>query len=141
MNVDLLETFNWLLGLKVEHIFAPQTFGGSFERDSEKRLRIEGRLKQDVNGPFWFRAVSGITPDGRRTLIIWRKLTGDPERDNLVLDKWFTRQGYSAKDSEFDLIYVNGGNNLENLKTPEDLWKVRLIEEDFHRLMFEMEGT
>ena len=31
-------------------------------------------------------------------------------------------------------------NNLENLKTPDDLWKVRLIEEDFHRLMFEMEG-
>jgi hypothetical protein len=26
-------------------------------------------------------------------------------------------------------------------KTPVDLWKVLLIEEDFHRLMFEMEGT
>ena len=34
----------------------------------------------------------------------------------------------------------NGGNNLENLKAPDDTWKVRLIEEDFHRLMFEMEG-
>ncbi len=102
---------------------------------------MKGRLKQDVNGPYWFRTVSGVTLDGRRTLVIWRMLTGDPERDNLVLDEWFTRQGYSAKDSEFDLIYVNGGNNLENLKTPEDLWKVRLIEEDFHRLMFETEGA
>ncbi|ODN65700.1 hypothetical protein A6302_04504 [Methylobrevis pamukkalensis] len=37
----------------------------------------------------------------RRALIIWRKLTGDPEQDNLVLDTWFTRAGYSAKDSEF----------------------------------------
>jgi adenine-specific DNA-methyltransferase len=58
-----------------------------------------------------------------------------------VLDEWFTTQGYSAKDREFDLIYVNGGNNLENLKTPDDTGKVRLIEEDFHRLMFEMQDA
>ena len=139
VNVDLLETFNWLIGLTVRHIAAPQTFSAEFERDSEKRLRLIDRLKQEANGPYWFRTVTGTTPDGRRTLVIWRKLTGEPERDNLVLDEWFTRQGYSAKDSELDLIYVNGGNNLENLKTPDDLWKVRLIEEDFHRLMFEME--
>ena len=141
VNVDLLETFNWLIGLTVRHIAAPQIFSAAFERDSEKRLRLKGRLKQEADGPYWFRTVTGATPDGRRTLVIWRKLTGEPERDNLVLDEWFTRQGYSAKDSEFDLIYVNGGNNLENLKTPDDLWKVRLIEEDFHRLMFEMEGA
>ncbi len=54
-----------------------------------------------------------------------------------MLDEWFTKQGYSSKDREFDLIYVNGSNNLENLKLPDDTWKVRLIEEDFHRLMFD----
>ena len=139
VNVDLLETFNWLIGLTVRHIAAPQTFNAEFERDSEGRLRLIDRLKQNNEGLYWFRTVTGTMPDGRRTLVIWRKLTGKPEEDNLVLDEWFTRQGYSAKDSEFDLIYVNGGNNLENLKTPDDLWKVRLIEEDFHRLMFEME--
>jgi adenine-specific DNA-methyltransferase len=140
MNVDLLETFNYLIGLTVQHIAAPQTFAAVFERDSEKRLRLKGRLKQEAAGPYWFRTLTGTTPDGRKTLIIWRKLTGEPEQDNLVLDEWFTKQGYSAKDSEFDLIYVNGGNNLENLKTPDDIWKVRLIEEDFHRLMFETES-
>ena len=139
VNVDLLETFNWLIGLTVRHIATPQTFSVAFHRDSENRLRLKDRLKQEDDGLYWFRTVTGTTPDGRRTLVIWRKLTGEPEQDNLVLDEWFTRQGYSAKDSEFDLIYVNGGNNLENLKTPDDLWKVRLIEEDFHRLMFEME--
>lgn len=141
VNVDLLETFNWLIGLTVQHMAAPQTFRADFERDGEKRLRLKGRLKQDTEGPFWFRTVSGTTPDSRRTLVIWRKLTGKPEEDNLTLDEWFTKQGYSSKDSEFDLIYVNGGNNLENLKTPDDLWKVRLIEDDFHRLMFETEGV
>ena len=140
VNVDLLETFNWLIGLTVQHIAAPQTFSAAFERDSEKRLRLKGRLRLDADGPWWFRTVSGVTPDGRKTLVVWRKLTGDPEQDNLVLDEWFGRQGYSSKDSEFDLIFVNGGNNLENLKAPDDTWKVRLIEENFHRLMFESGG-
>ena len=139
VNVDLLETFNWLIGLTVRHIAAPQTLSAAFERDSEKRLRLKGSTVKKADGPYWFRAVTGITPDDRKTLIIWRKLTGEPEQDNLVLDEWFTKQGYSARNSEFDLIYVNGGNNLENLKTSDDSWKVRRIEEDFHRLMFDIE--
>jgi adenine-specific DNA-methyltransferase len=133
-----LETFNWLIGLKVQQIGASQTFAAAFSRDSEKRLRLKGRIRPDAAGPWWFRTVTGTTPDGRRTLVIWRKLTGDPEQDNLVLDEWFTKQGYSTKDYEFQLIYANGDNNLENLKTPDDTWKVRLIEEDFHHLMFDM---
>ena len=140
VNVDLLETFNWLIGLTVQSIAAPQTFTAEFERDTEGRLTIKGRLRQDASGPWWFRTVTGTTPDGRRALIIWRKLAGNPEQDNLMLDTWFTRAGYSAKDSEFGLIYVNGDNNLENLKAADDTWKVRLIEEDFHRLMFDTEG-
>ncbi|MGA2936292.1 MAG: DNA methyltransferase [Syntrophobacteraceae bacterium] len=140
VNVDLLETFNYLIGLTVQHTAAPQSFTAESERDGEKRLRLKGRIKEDAAGPWWFRTVTGTTPDGRRTLVIWRKLTSEPEQDNLVLDEWFTKQGYSTKDFEFQLVYVNGDNNLENLKTPDDTWKVRLIEEDFHRLMFDTEG-
>ena len=140
VNVDLLETFNWLIGFTVQGIAVSQTFTAEFERDAEARLGLKGRLRQDAAGPWWFRTVTGTMPDGRRALIIWRKLTGNAEQDNLVLDTWFTRAGYSAKDSEFGLIYVNGDNNLENLKAADDTWKVRLIEEDFHRLMFDTEG-
>lgn len=153
VNVDLLETFNWLIGLTVQHITQPRTFSASFKRDNDSdlpndaphRLLIDGRLKEDPCGPWWFRTVTGTTPDGRSTLVIWRKRPGREspegvEQDNLVLDEWFTKQGYKARDSEFDLIYVNGTNNLENLKAPDDTWKVRLIEEDFHRLMFETDA-
>ncbi|WP_047816689.1 DNA methyltransferase [Rhodopirellula islandica] len=141
-NVDLIETFNWLIGLTVHHLAAPQCFEAKFQRDKEKRMKLNGRLKSKDDAPHWFRTVTGTTPDGRKTLVIWRKRPGgeDPEgveQDNLVLDEWFTKSGYSSKDSEFDLIYVNGTNNLENLRTATDTWKVRLIEEDFHRLMFE----
>ncbi|MCK9365012.1 MAG: site-specific DNA-methyltransferase [Syntrophales bacterium] len=141
VNVDLLETFNWLIGLTVRHIAAPQIFSAVCERDSEKRLRLKGRLKQEADGPYWFRTVTGATPDGRKTLIIWRKLTGEPEQDNLVLDEWFRKHAYSTKDADFDLIYVNGGNNLPNVRRDYETWKVQLIEEEFQRLMFETEGA
>jgi adenine-specific DNA-methyltransferase len=146
VNVDLLETFNWLIGLTVRHIAAPQACTAEFGRDGEGRLRLKGRLEQETDGPWWFRTVTGTTPDGRKALVIWRRRPGGEtpegiEQDNLVLDEWFTKQGYSGKDDELDLIYVNGDTNLENLKAPDDTWKVRLIEEDFHRLMFEMDGV
>ena len=70
--------------------------------------------------------------------MIWRKLTGDAEQDNLVLETWFRdKQAFSVKDTEFDLIYVNGDNTLENIRLDDESWKVRLTEEDFQRLMFE----
>ncbi|MDP2180998.1 MAG: site-specific DNA-methyltransferase [Actinomycetota bacterium] len=146
VTVDLIETFNWLLGLTVRHIAAPHTFSAAFKRDDEGRLRLNGRLAQEADGRWWFRTVEGETPDGRKVLVIWRTRPGGDEadgieQDNLVLDEWFTKQGYSAKDSEFDLIYVNGDNNLENLKDADDRWKVRLIEEEFFRLMFDVEDV
>ena len=68
--------------------------------------------------------------------MIWRKLTGQLDRDNAVLDTWFSTLGYSTKDAEFDSIYVNGDNNLENLKREDETWKVRRTEDEFYRLMF-----
>jgi len=62
MNVDLLETFNWLIGVTVRNIAATQSFTAAFERDNEKRLRLKGRLKQDAAGPWWFRTVTGKRP-------------------------------------------------------------------------------
>ncbi|MGV3592973.1 MAG: site-specific DNA-methyltransferase [Gammaproteobacteria bacterium] len=140
VNVDLLETFNWLLGLTVQQIAPPGSFKAEFERNAEQRLVLKGRLKQEAAGPWWFRTVTGTLPDGRKALVIWRKLTGDAEQDNLVLDEWLRKHAYSTRDLDFDLIYVNGGNNLPNVRRDDESWKVRLIEEDFHRLMFDTEA-
>jgi len=150
LAVDLPETFNWLLGLRVGGVSAPKSFTANFTRDKEGRLRVKGRVKEAPDGPWWFRTVTGTTPDGKRALIIWRKRPGgdEPEgieQDNAVLDAWFRTQGYSTTDSEFDIVWVNGDNNLANLRqddTPDDGlgetgWKVRIIEQDFHRLMFD----
>lgn len=46
----------------------------------------------------------------------------------------------STRDFEFDTIYVNGSNNLPNLKLDDENWKVRLIGEEFMKRMWEIEG-
>ena len=51
------------------------------------------------------------------------------------------KREFNPRDTEFDLIYVNGDNNLENLKRTDETWKVRLIEENFKRLMFDVEDV
>ncbi|NOT00664.1 MAG: site-specific DNA-methyltransferase [Phycisphaerales bacterium] len=110
VNVDLVETFNWLIGLTVRHI------------DHIRGVRV----------------VSGTNPAGERVLVLWRKLA---DTDNDALDEWFRRQGYNSRDMEYDLIYVNGDNNLENLRRPDHTWKVRMIEPEFKRLMFETQDA
>ncbi len=155
-TVDLLETFNYLIGLRVEHIAVPQTFTAEFTRDpdpelpddQQTRLKVNGRIHQDGNGPWWFRKVEGWVPgdpanpdNGQRekVLIVWRKLTGDLEQDNLMLDEWLEIQRINARDLEYDVIYVNGSNNLPNIKRDTEDWKVRLIEEEFMKRMWDVE--
>jgi len=108
--VDLVETFNYLIGLHVKTI---DHLGG-------------------------VRVVTGTGPDGERVLVLWRKTK---ELDSDALDAWFATQGYNTRDQEFDVIYVNGDNNLENLRKADQTWKVRLIEEEFQRLMFDVKDV
>ena len=68
-------------------------------------------------------------------LVIWRNTR---EKSNDDLEQFFRQQGYNTRDREFDIIYTNGDNNLENLRRPDETWKVRLIEEAFQRLMFDV---
>jgi adenine-specific DNA-methyltransferase len=50
---------------------------------------------------------------------------------------FFDKMDFRTRDTEFDLIYVNGDNTLPNLRRDEDHWKVVLIEEEFQKRMFE----
>ena len=105
-KVDLVETFNYLIGLYVEQV-------------------------ETIRG---FKVVRGKLRTGEKTLVIWRNTK---DKSNEDLDEFFKKQKYNTLDFEFDLIFVNGDNNLENLKVAEDKWKVRLIEEEFKKRMFE----
>lgn len=180
--VDLIETFNYLIGLRLVHYGAPQEFTATFKRvedpeapvGQKTRLVLDGKLQQinplmkqmgaelearnnnlresakSADKSWWFRRVEGWVPadpakpnNGQRekVLVVWRKLTGDPEQDNLMLDEWFQKMRISTRDFEFDTIYVNGSNNLPNLKLDNENWKVRLIEEEFMKRMWSEEGV
>jgi adenine-specific DNA-methyltransferase len=156
--VDLIETFNYLIGLRVLHTSVPQTFQATFKRitdpelpeDQHTKLVVDGRIRQDVGGPWWFRKVEGWVPKDaanpnngqqEKVLVVWRKLTDDIEQDNLMLDEWFQKNRISTRDFEFDTIYVNGSNNLPNLKLDDENWKVRLIEEEFMKRMWNGENA
>ncbi|MGC9328538.1 MAG: DNA methyltransferase, partial [Candidatus Hinthialibacter sp.] len=109
-HIDLVETFNYLIGLKIKHI-------------------------DYIKG---FRVIEGENLDGDRILVIWRNCR---EKSNQDLDDFFQKQGYNTKDQEYDLIYVNGDNNLQNLRRDDQTWKVRLIDEEFKRLMFDVKDV
>ena len=82
-----------------------------------------------------FKVIRGKLRTGEKTLVIWRNTK---EKPNKELDTFFLKQGYNTQDFEFDRIFVNGDNNLENLKVAEDKWKVSLIEEEFKKRMFDV---
>ena len=157
-QIDLIETFDYLIGLRVNHVAVPQTLNADFKRipdpelpdDQHSRLVVDGNIRQDTTGPWWFRKVEGWVPkdsgntnssEREKVLIVWRKLTGDLEKDNLMLDEWFKKNRISTLDFEFSTIYVNGSNNLPNLAQPGDSWKVRLIEEEFMKRMWGTENS
>ena len=85
-----------------------------------------------------FKVVTGLNPAGEKTLVIWRNVA---EKSNADLDAFFQKQGYNTKDMEFAVIYVNGDNNLENLKRADETWKVRRTEDEFKRLMFDVQDV
>ena len=83
-TIDLVETFNWLLGLNVKHI------------DAQKG----------------FLTVTGEKRAGGRTLVIWRTLTGDVIADNKALEGFLSKIAVNPADTEFDYLYINGSHTL-----------------------------
>jgi adenine-specific DNA-methyltransferase len=149
--IDLIETFNWLTGLWVEHMAAPQVFNAEFERETDPDLPkdqntrlICKRLKTDANGDYWFRLIEGYTlktPGDNTskvpTLIVWRKQTDDPEQDNAVLQTYLMEKlQISPRAQTYGVIYINGSHTLPNPVVEGEQTKVRLIEEAFHNAMW-----
>lgn len=77
--------------------------------------------------------VEGKTRTGEKTLIIWRNLeTTSNDETEAVFRKLYD----TVRSSEFDQIYINGDHHFENVRSKEDQFKVKLIEDTFFKLMF-----
>ena len=133
--VDLVETFNYLIGLTVTR----QSSISYWLSKPAEHPAYEGavELVSDISGQYAFRQIEGTLPDGRRALVIWRSVTDDIIASNAALDAYFTTYRNNAEDRKYDMIFVNGDSNLENLRGKSEGWTVRMTETEFKNRMFE----
>lgn len=134
-KVDLCETFNYLIGLSVIRQSSVAYFKTVKDADGEYDGAV--RLVPDRSGKYAFMQIEGTLPNGDRALVIWRIVTSDTVESNAALDAYFLKHRINPLDREYDVIFVNGDNNLENLRTDKEIWKVVMTETEFKRRMFE----
>ena len=84
-TVDLVETFNYLIGLTVKKSHALVSFDADFA--TGEYGAVSAALK--AGETYKFKAVEGTVPGGDKTLVLWREMTGDIEKDNAALDSYF----------------------------------------------------
>ena len=116
-KIDLAETFNYLIGLRVKHIDAQPQRG--------------------------FVTVTGTLPSGESCLVLWRDCDVlDYEGTSKLCDKL----AINPADNEFDVVYINGDHNIPTVltQTAEEggatrMLKLRQIEPEFLERMFSVE--
>jgi adenine-specific DNA-methyltransferase len=118
-SVDLVETFNYLIGLQVKQI--------------------------DEQPERGFVTVTGVLPSGEKCLVLWR----DCEKlDYEGITKLCDRLAINPADSEYDVVYINGDHNIPTVltQTAEEggatrVLKLRQIEPEFLERMFSTEDV
>lgn len=113
-NIDLLETFNYLIGLRIKHI--------------------------DMQVDKGFVTITGWLPSGEKTLVLWRDVE---QVDYEALNKLCEKLAINPADSEFDVVYINGDHNIPAVFTNTEAeggvtktLKLRQIEPEFLSRMF-----
>ena len=86
-KIDLIESFNWLLGVRVAHIDNPKGF-----------VTVTGR-NRDLS---------------QKLLVIWRTLKGEGSKDHESLEAFLAKIQVNPADTEYDAIYINGPHTLED---------------------------
>lgn len=79
------------------------------------------------------KVIEGKTRAGEKTLIIWRNLETTTHDEVATV---FRKLYDGVRSAEFDQIYINGDHHFDNIRTGEDTFKVKLIEETFFKKMF-----
>ena len=99
-KVDLVATFNFLLGLTVQTI-------RHFERDGQPCVRV-----------------IGTNPEGRKVCVVWRNV---PITDQMDAERDWLHKEVLA-DAEYDKLYMNGDSTLQGVLSTEEEFKRRMFE-------------
>ena len=122
-KIDLVETFNYLIGLRVKHIDAQPQRG--------------------------FVTVTGTLPSNETCLVLWRDCD---VLDYEGVAKLCDKLAINPADNEFDVVYINGDHNIPTVltQTAEEggesgpvtrVLKLRQIEPEFLQRMFSVEDV
>ncbi|PWW46227.1 site-specific DNA-methyltransferase [Melaminivora alkalimesophila] len=118
-KIDLVETFNYLIGLRVKHI--------------------------DMQPARGFVTVTGTLPSGESCLVLWRDCD---VLDYEGVAKLCDKLAINPADNEFDVVYINGDHNIPTVltQTAEEggatrVLKLRQIEPEFLARMFDVEDV
>lgn len=118
-KVDLVETFNYLIGLRVKE------FDAQIERGF---VRVEGTL-----------------PSGETCMVLWRDCD---KLDYEGVAKLCDRLAINPADNEHDVIYLNGDHNIPTVLTQTEeeggstrVLKLRQVEPEFLERMFAVEDV
>jgi len=118
-KVDLVETFNYLIGLRVKHVDAQQQRG--------------------------FITVTGTLPSGESCLVLWRDCD---VLDYEGVTRLCNKLAINPADNEFDVVYINGDHNIPTVltQTAEEgsttrVLKLRQIDPEFLERMFSVEDV
>ena len=137
--------------------------GADFRRSFDPELPANQNTRWELNGKpemftgdddiadykWRFQKIEGTVPanpltpnDGKKKniLVVWRTLTGNLTYDNLMLD-WYLKDTVNPneKSAEYDIIYINGSNNIGANRKETDSYRVQLIEEEFLKQMWSQE--
>jgi adenine-specific DNA-methyltransferase len=118
-TIDLVETLNYLIGLRVKHV--------------------------DMHLDKGFVTVTGWLPSGEKTLVLWR----DVERvDYDQLNRLCDKLAINPADSEFEVVYINGDHNIPAVFVSTEAeggitktLKIRQIEAEFLSRMFAVDDV
>ncbi|HAV1775422.1 putative methyltransferase [Enterobacter ludwigii] len=118
-KIDLIETFNYLIGLEVNQIDAHIEKG--------------------------YATVTGILPNGESCLVLWRDCD---KLDYEGVNKLCDLLAINPINNKYDVVYINGDHNIPNVftQTMEEggntrTLKLRQIESEFLSRMFFMEDN
>ena len=127
-KIDLVETFNYLIGLRVKHIDMQPARGF---------VTVTGTLPGNGSNP------------GESCLVLWR---GCDVLDYEGVTKLCDTLAINPADNEFDVVYINGDHNIPTVltQTAEEggesgpvtrVLKLRQIEPEFLQRMFSVEDV
>lgn len=139
-KIDLVETFNYLIGLKVVREYVVR-YNAEFITNEYDRIVAE--VKKANSGAYKFKIVVGYSLKQEKVLVIWRDLVKednqkdisaeDINKNNAVLEKVLEDMQIKLTNNEFNMIYINCTNTLQN---EESTYQVALIEDVMKEKMF-----